>query len=51
VKGTGLGLAIIKGIVERHGGHVQLVSKVGEGTSVTITLPVTRAGVAQSGKS
>ncbi len=51
VKGTGLGLAIIKGIVERHGGDIQLVSKVGEGTSVTITLPVTRAIAAQSSKS
>jgi signal transduction histidine kinase len=50
-KGTGLGLAIIKGIVERHGGDIRLTSKTGEGTSVTITLPVSHAGAALNSKS
>ncbi|MFS0822438.1 two-component system histidine kinase PnpS [Bacillus sp. 1P02SD] len=36
--GTGLGLAIVKHIIEAHGGAVQVTSKVGEGTTVTIRL-------------
>lgn len=38
--GTGLGLAIIHKIVENHGGSVQIQSKVGVGTRVSILLPV-----------
>jgi two-component system NtrC family sensor kinase len=37
---TGLGLAIAKGIVERHGGFITVISKPGEGTEFTILLPV-----------
>ena len=39
--GTGLGLAIVKHIVERHRGTLEIRSKVGEGTTVIVTLPVT----------
>jgi signal transduction histidine kinase len=39
--GTGLGLAIVRQIVEGHGGHVRLQSKVGLGSSFVIWLPVT----------
>jgi two-component system cell cycle sensor histidine kinase PleC len=42
-KSTGLGLAIVKGLVEAHGGRIELESKVGAGTCVTIFLPVVRA--------
>ncbi|OYX51708.1 MAG: ATPase [Sphingomonas sp. 32-66-10] len=38
--GTGLGLAIVKHIVERHRGRLDITSVVGQGTSVTILLPV-----------
>ncbi len=39
-KGTGLGLATSYGIVEDHGGRIGVRSKVGEGTTFTIELPV-----------
>ena len=37
--GTGLGLAIVHKIIESHEGEVKIESTVGEGTTVTITLP------------
>lgn len=37
--GTGLGLSVVYGIVERHGGKVDIQSEVGKGTTVTIRLP------------
>jgi two-component system phosphate regulon sensor histidine kinase PhoR len=38
--GTGLGLAIVKHIAERHRGRLDVTSRVGVGTTVTVTLPV-----------
>jgi two-component system sensor histidine kinase ResE len=38
--GTGLGLAIVKNIVESHHGSIYASSKLGEGTSFTLRLPV-----------
>jgi two-component system NtrC family sensor kinase len=38
--GSGLGLAISQNIVERHGGSIAVESKVGQGTSFRILLPV-----------
>ncbi len=41
-RGTGLGLSIVNGIIEGHGGTVEITSEVGSGTSITCWLP--RAG-------
>jgi signal transduction histidine kinase/CheY-like chemotaxis protein len=38
-QGTGLGLSMIYGFVQQSGGHIDLRSKVGQGTTVTIYLP------------
>jgi len=37
--GTGLGLSIAHWIVDRHGGHINLISRPGIGTRMTICLP------------
>jgi len=42
--GTGLGLAIVREIVERHGGTLSISSKVGSGTTVYVTLPLSEEG-------
>jgi two-component system phosphate regulon sensor histidine kinase PhoR len=40
--GTGLGLAIVKHIVNRHNGKLQVESRLGEGSTFTISLPAAR---------
>ncbi|WP_229274798.1 histidine kinase, partial [Burkholderia pseudomallei] len=41
-QGTGLGLSISHGIVEHHGGRIDVESHVGRGSTLTVTLPVRR---------
>ncbi len=38
--GTGLGLSIVKGLVRLHGGEMTIHSRIGEGTRVTVRLPL-----------
>jgi two-component system NtrC family sensor kinase len=39
-QGTGLGLSVSYGIVERHGGSIRALSKVGHGSTFVIWLPI-----------
>jgi len=42
-KGTGLGLSVSHGIVEAHGGRIEVQSKVGEGSTFSVFLPLAPA--------
>ena len=52
VRGTGLGLALTKSFAEMHGGRMLIESELGEGTQVSIFLPIAKlspdAGVTQA---
>jgi two-component system NtrC family sensor kinase len=42
--GTGLGLSVVYGIIERHGGKIEIQTEVGKGTRVVLRLPPRKAG-------
>jgi len=42
--GTGLGLALVKHVVARHRGHLSIESKLGEGSTFEVRLPLVYAG-------
>lgn len=43
-QGSGLGLAVVYGIVQRHDGKIEIDSRIGEGTSIRVWLPVVSTG-------
>jgi signal transduction histidine kinase/CHASE3 domain sensor protein len=49
IPGTGLGLAIVRTIVANHGGELAVKSSEGEGTTVTVRIPLLAAGSTATG--
>jgi two-component system NtrC family sensor kinase len=47
-KGVGLGLSVVYGIIDAHGGEITVDSKVGEGTTFKVTLPIRKTIVSQT---
>ena len=39
-RGTGLGLSVVYGIIQRHGGMIEITSEIGRGTTFAIRLPL-----------
>ena len=50
-EGNGLGLAVVKAVVKKHGGTVSVSSKLYEGTTFTVTLPLAPIGMPSAQRS
>lgn len=49
-RGSGLGLPTVYGLVKERGGHLEIDSRVGEGTTISIWLPIqTEAAITEAG--
>lgn len=46
-EGTGLGMSIIYGIVKRHGGDIEVDSELGQGSTITVILPLHQPGIGE----
>jgi signal transduction histidine kinase/ActR/RegA family two-component response regulator/HAMP domain-containing protein len=44
VRGSGLGLSVVYGIMERHGGHIEVTSSPGRGTTIALRFQVASEG-------
>jgi PAS domain S-box-containing protein len=42
-QGTGLGLTVVHGIIQEHGGSIEVESEPGQGTTFTVTLPAAKS--------
>jgi signal transduction histidine kinase len=47
VPGLGMGLCIVTEIVKRHGGTITVDSKVGKGSTFTVTLPISQDDISR----
>jgi PAS domain S-box-containing protein len=47
-RGTGLGLAMVYGMVQRHGGDLQIESELGKGTTMRLVFPAAASATAAS---
>ena len=43
VRGSGVGLSVVRHVVDAHHGRIQVDSRPGDGTTVTVTLPLPRS--------
>ena len=48
-KGTGLGLSVNYGIVQKHGGNIQVFSQPGQGTRFTVEIPLFEGNLDREG--
>jgi signal transduction histidine kinase len=46
IRGTGVGLSIVRSVIDAHEGAIHIESRVGEGTTVTVELPLILAQTA-----